>query len=74
MAILSYAIFGAAFAAAVWTIWATIAPQFSRIVDLLTNGPAPTSTLPTLAPTRASLRTVRVQSTAAPRSSQRAAA
>ncbi|WP_294336659.1 hypothetical protein [uncultured Sphingomonas sp.] len=75
MAILSYAMFGAAFVASVWTIWATIAPQFSPIVDLLTNGPVATPTLPAPVPARSNLRNVRVQGVAAsPRSPQRAVA
>ena len=75
MAILSYAVFGAAFAGAVWTIWATIAPQFARIVDLLTNGPVAAPRLPAPVPARSTLRNVRVQGVAAsPRSPRRAAA
>ena len=73
--ILSYAMFGAAFVASVWTIWATIAPQYARIVDLLVNGPIATPTLAAPVPARSNLRNVRVQGVAASsRSPQRAAA
>lgn len=75
MAILSYAVFGATFVAAVWAIWATISPQYARIVDLLVNGPVVTPLLPAPVPARSNLRNVRVQGLAAsPRSPQRAAA
>ncbi len=75
MAILSYAVFGATFAASVWAIWATIAPQFSRIVDLLVNGPVATPTVAAPVPARSSLRNVRVRGVvSSPRPSQRAAA
>lgn len=73
MAILSILVFGAAFAASVWTLWATIAPQADRIIDLLAHGPVATPLLPAPVPARSSLRnvTVREVGRAAP---QRAAA
>ncbi|KQN26217.1 hypothetical protein ASE86_08715 [Sphingomonas sp. Leaf33] len=67
--------FGVALAASVWTIWATIAPNYARIVDLLVNGPVAMPTRLAAVPARSNLRNVRVLAVAAsPRSPQRAAA
>ena len=75
MTILSYSMFGATFVVSGWTIWATIAPQYARIKDLLVNGPVAAPMLPAPVPARSNLRNVRVLGVAAsPRSPQRAAA
>lgn len=37
--IVAWLLFATAFGAACWTIWATVAPQARRIVELLAHGP-----------------------------------
>ena len=48
MTIMAYLLFATAFAAACWTIWATVAPRARLIVALLVHGPLDTvaTTLP----------------------------
>ena len=59
MAVTAFLIFATALVASCWTIWATIAPQARRIVDLLTFGPErPAAAAPAMIPARASLRVV----------------
>jgi hypothetical protein len=59
MAVTAFLIFATALVASCWTIWATIAPQARRIVDLLTVGPERSATAAqAVMPTRASLRVV----------------
>lgn len=75
MAVLSILVFGATFLASIYAIWATVRPQFHRIVDLLANGPVTTPMLPVPVPARSTLRNVRVRGMAAtPRAPLRAAA
>ena len=75
MTILSILVFGAALSAAAYSMWATVRPEFARIVDLLTNGPVPSPMLAAPVPARSSLRNVTVRSLPTPsRSPRRAAA
>ncbi|URW76589.1 hypothetical protein M9980_05085 [Sphingomonas donggukensis] len=73
MAVISFLVFGAAFAASAWTLWATVAPQAPRIRDLLGNGPVALPSQAAYAPARSVMRDVRVRRSSAP-SPQRAAA
>ncbi len=75
MAVLSILVFGATLLVSIYAIWATVRPQFHRIVDLLANGPVITPLLPVPVPARSNLRNVRVRAvTATPRAPLRAAA
>jgi hypothetical protein len=58
MAIVSFLVFGAALAASVWAMVATVRPQVARIVDLLVNGPVMTPLAPALVPGRSRVRNV----------------
>ncbi len=61
MAVMAFLVFGVALAASLWSIYATVAPRFGRIVDLLTYGPVAMPMLPAPVPARSSLRNVRVR-------------
>lgn len=75
MAIVSILVFGGAFVASVYAIFATLRPELARIGDLLANGPVMIPTLVTPVPARSSLRNVRVRSLGSmPRLPLRAAA
>jgi hypothetical protein len=75
MTILSFLVFGATLSASVYAIWATVQPEFARIVDLLRNGPVATPLIAAPVPARASMRNVSSRSLpSTSRSPQRAAA
>lgn len=62
MAVTAFLVFAAALAAACWTIWATIAPERARILDLLRDGPVAAERALLHVPARSNLRNVRVRS------------
>ncbi|MGK6319915.1 hypothetical protein [Sphingomonas sp. DT-204] len=67
MAVIAFLVFAAAFVAACWTIWATVAPEAGRIVDLLVHGPALPPPVLAPVPPRGGLRpAVRAQAAVRP--------
>ncbi|UIJ43886.1 hypothetical protein LZK98_12375 [Sphingomonas cannabina] len=67
MAVIAFLVFAAAFVAACWTIWATVAPEAGRIVDLLVHGPALSAPVLAPVPPRGGLRpAVRVRTAMRP--------
>ncbi|SOB87833.1 hypothetical protein SAMN06297144_2970 [Sphingomonas guangdongensis] len=73
MSVISFIVFGAAFAAAVWTLVATAWPEAHRIADLLLNGPVVTPLAPALVPGRSRVRNVTPRAAYSP-AARRAAA